>query len=68
MDFEFDPLKSKANQAKHGIDFVDAVLRLVGLALERVELIFHRVQNPYLFGAEDWTLCRIGIAVSLRWP
>ena len=24
MDFEFDPLKSKANQAKHGIDFVDA--------------------------------------------
>ena len=24
MDFEFDPLKSKANQGKHGIDFVDA--------------------------------------------
>ncbi|MEX0588922.1 MAG: BrnT family toxin [Cyanobium sp.] len=24
MDFEFDPVKSKANQAKHGIDFVDA--------------------------------------------
>ena len=24
MDFEFDSLKSKANQAKHGIDFVDA--------------------------------------------
>jgi uncharacterized DUF497 family protein len=24
MEFEFDPLKSKANQAKHGIDFVDA--------------------------------------------
>lgn len=24
MDFEFDPLKSAANQAKHGIDFLDA--------------------------------------------
>jgi uncharacterized protein len=24
MDVEFDPLKSAANQAKHGIDFVDA--------------------------------------------
>ena len=24
MDFEFDPLKSKANQWKHGIDFVNA--------------------------------------------
>ena len=24
MDFEFDPLKSKANQGKHGIGFVDA--------------------------------------------
>lgn len=24
MDVEFDPLKSAANQAKHGIDFLDA--------------------------------------------
>jgi len=24
MDFEFDPLKSAANKAKHGIDFIDA--------------------------------------------
>jgi uncharacterized DUF497 family protein len=24
MDFAFDPLKSAANQAKHGIDFLDA--------------------------------------------
>ena len=24
MDFEFDPLKSAANKAKHGIDFLDA--------------------------------------------
>ncbi len=24
MDFEFDPVKSAANQAKHGIDFVEA--------------------------------------------
>jgi hypothetical protein len=51
-----------------GIDEVDAVLRLVDLALERVELIFHRVQNLYLYGAEDWTLCRIGIGASLGWP
>ena len=26
MDFEFDPIKSKSNQEKHGINFVDAVL------------------------------------------
>jgi hypothetical protein len=24
MDFEFDPVKSAANKAKHGIDFVEA--------------------------------------------
>ena len=24
MDFEFDPLKSAANKAKHGIDYIDA--------------------------------------------
>ena len=24
MDFEFDPIKSKSNQEKHGINFVDA--------------------------------------------
>jgi uncharacterized protein len=24
MSFEFDPAKSKANKAKHGIDFIDA--------------------------------------------
>jgi uncharacterized DUF497 family protein len=24
MDVEFDPVKSEANKAKHGIDFVDA--------------------------------------------
>ena len=24
MDFEFDPNKSKTNQEKHGIDFIDA--------------------------------------------
>lgn len=24
MDFEFDPVKSEANKAKHGIDFVSA--------------------------------------------
>ena len=24
MDFEFDPIKSKTNQEKHGINFVDA--------------------------------------------
>ncbi|MBZ5537291.1 MAG: BrnT family toxin [Acidobacteriia bacterium] len=24
MEFEFDPQKSRANQAKHGIDFVEA--------------------------------------------
>ena len=24
MDFEFDPLKSKTNQGKHGIDFIVA--------------------------------------------
>ena len=24
MDFEFDPLKSAANKAKHGIDFLEA--------------------------------------------
>ena len=26
MDFEFDPEKSQANKAKHGIDFVEAQL------------------------------------------
>jgi uncharacterized protein len=24
MEFEFDPRKSRANQAKHGIDFIEA--------------------------------------------
>jgi uncharacterized DUF497 family protein len=24
MEFEFDPQKSRANQAKHGIDFIEA--------------------------------------------
>ena len=26
MDFEFDPEKSQANKAKHGIDFIEAQL------------------------------------------
>ena len=48
-----------------GIDEVDAVLRLVGLALERVELKVHRVQNLYLFGAED---VRRFCCFQFRWP
>lgn len=36
MDFEFDPHKSKANRAKHGIDFVEA--QALWLDAERVEV------------------------------
>ncbi len=28
MDYEWDPAKAKANLAKHGVDFADAVLAL----------------------------------------
>ena len=34
MDFEFDPLKSVANKAKHGIDFEDAIRIFEGPVLE----------------------------------
>lgn len=35
MEFEFDPAKSQANKAKHGIDFIEAqLLWLDGMLLE----------------------------------
>ena len=37
MEFEFDDAKSRANKAKHGIDFVDAQ----GLWLDEM-----RIENP----------------------
>lgn len=36
MDFEFDPAKSAANKAKHGVDFVEAQMLWLDEALIEV--------------------------------
>lgn len=44
MDFEFDPAKSAANKAKHGIDFVEA--QALWLDPDRLEVPARRMAEP----------------------
>jgi len=44
MDFEFDPVKSAANKAKHGIDFVEA--RVLWNDPDRLEIPARSVDEP----------------------
>jgi hypothetical protein len=44
MDFEFDPAKSAANKAKHGIDFVEA--QALWLDSDRLEVPARRMAEP----------------------
>jgi hypothetical protein len=44
MDFEFDPVKSAANKAKHGIDFVEA--RALWNDPDRLEIPARSVDEP----------------------
>ena len=46
MDFEFDPLKSAANLAKHGIDFVAA--QAIWDDPERLEIPARSLDEPRL--------------------
>ncbi len=58
MDFEFDPSKSAANQAKHGIDFLAA--QALWRDMDRIEIPARsggepRVQVIGLIGATVWS-------------
>ena len=44
MDFEFDPVKSAANKAKHGIDFVEA--QALWNDPDRLEIPARNVDEP----------------------
>ena len=44
MEFEFDPRKSEANRAKHGIDFIDA--QILWLDDQRLEIPAKVVGEP----------------------
>ena len=44
MDFEFDPVKSAANKAKHGIDFVEA--QALWNDPDRLEISARNVDEP----------------------
>jgi uncharacterized DUF497 family protein len=44
MPFEFDPKKSAANLAKHGIDFVEA--QVIGSDPDRLEVPARSLQEP----------------------
>lgn len=44
MAFEFDPAKSAANKAKHGIDFVEA--QALWLDLDRLEVPARPMNEP----------------------
>jgi uncharacterized DUF497 family protein len=44
MDFEFDPVKSAANKAKHGIDFVEA--QALWSDPDRLEIPARNVDEP----------------------
>lgn len=44
MRFEFDPAKSAANKAKHGIDFVEA--QALWLDRDRIEVPARRMNEP----------------------
>lgn len=56
MNFEFDPMKSEANLAKHGIDFLEAQ----DLWLDRDRLEFrldHAGEQRYGLLARMWGSC-----------
>jgi len=57
MDFEFDPVKSAANKAKHGIDFVEA--QALWNDPDRLEIPARNVDEPRAQG--------IGMIVSQVW-
>lgn len=44
MEFEYDPVKSKANQRKHGIDFTEA--QALWLDVSRVEVPARTEDEP----------------------
>ncbi len=58
MDFEFDPKKSEANLARHGIDFIEA--RALWADCDLVELLARTAEEPrYLvvarIGKKHWS-------------
>jgi len=48
MEFEFDPQKSRANEAKHGIDFVEA--QLLWQDPDRLEIPARTEDEPRTLG------------------
>lgn len=74
MEFEFDPVKSNANRAKHGIDFVeaqalwyDAKRKIVPLTFDREErfLIIAMIGSLLWTGVFTWRDRRVRI-ISVR--
>ncbi len=57
MKFEFDPAKSAANKAKHGIDFVDAqaLWKVEAFETDAHSEIEARVQRIAKLGEAVWT-------------
>jgi uncharacterized DUF497 family protein len=59
MEFEFDEQKSKANKAKHGLDFVEA--QALWQDVSRVEIPARTKDEPRLLaigkiGQKHWTI------------
>jgi uncharacterized DUF497 family protein len=58
MEFEFDPKKSEANKAKHGIDFVEA--QALWNDLDLIEIPWNAIDEPRSLvigriGRKHWT-------------